>query len=297
MAKPPNGVLERLNYISSFFFDPCDAPFTLYVETMLPALLEAAILWYSPVPDEIFTAWARPSKAMGRRRSGRKGARGSKAGRWGKNNKLMRIVNFDTNEFIGKRLPGAELLGEATLNRGTMFLWRIFGYLQLLGLVWLIWEVVSGFFAKWFSLLYETEYCRATGVAVLDSYSTGYSISNIVENNGFLALNIQKQRGPISVVPGGVSTILHNLNVMVGVEIDGNAPMGSYVEIVFWNGAVGTGEPLSINRQYITGTGPREFGAGVSLPKGGTVGISLRTNVLILVLSRTTLYAHAGKTV
>lgn len=295
MAKPPDGVLQRLNYIASFFFDPCDAPFTLYVETMLPALLEAAILWWAPVPDEIFTAWARPSKALGRRRSGRKGARGSKAGRWGKNNKLMRIVNFDTNEFIGKRLPGAELLGEATLNRGTAFLWRIFGFLQLLGLIWLIWETVSGFFAKWFSLLYETQYCAATGVAVLDSYSTGYSISDIVEDNGFLALTIEKQRGPITVIPGSVSTALDNLSVMVGVEIEGEFPLGSYVEIVFWDGSPGQGEPAQIDRQFITGSGVHVASGSFRPKKGRTVGITLRTNRLIVVLSRTTLYAQAGK--
>lgn len=296
MPKPPDGVVERLNYISSFFFDPCDAPLSLYVETMLPALLEAAILWYSPVPDEIFTAWARPSRALGRMRSGRKGTGGSKAGRWGKNSKVMKVINFDTNEFIGKRLPGAELLGEATLFRGTAFLWRIFGFLQLLGLMWLVWEVVSGFFAKWFSLLYETEYCQATTTAVLDSYGTGHLISNVVENNGFLALSVQKQRGPIAVGPSVVTAGLPNLTVMAGFEIDGELPLGTYVDLVYWDGTPGTGEPAQVIRSFVGGSEPRSYGAAFTPKKGGTVGISLRTNALLVLLSRTTIYAQAGAT-
>lgn len=296
MAAPPDGVLERLNYIKNFFFDPCDAPLTLYVETMLPALLEAAILWWSPVPDEIFTAWARPSRALGRMRSSRKGTGGSKAGRWGKNSKIMKVINFDTNEFIGKRLPGAELLGEVTLFRGTAFLWRIFGMLQLLGLMWLVWEVVSGFFAKWFSLLYETEYCKETVAVVLDSYGTGQSFSAIVTDNGFLALHINKQRGPIQVIPSNVTTSANNLTVMAGMEIEGQLEEGDWVEIVFWPEGMGQGEPAKVSRFDIGPDTAGKLGASYYKGNGGTVGISVRTNRGLLFASRTWIYAQAGQT-
>lgn len=296
MPKPPDGVLERLNYISNFFFDPCDAPLSIYAETMLPALLEAAILWYSPVPEEIFTAWARPTKAMGRLRSGKKGARGSKAGKWGKNSKIFRAINFDTNEFIGKRLPGAEKLGEASLRFGAFHLWRIFSFLQFFGLVWLVWEVISGFWAKWFSLLYETEYCQATTTAILDSYSTGYSISNIVSDNGFLALSVQKQRGPISVIPSSVAVGLPNPTIVVGIELDGTAPLGTWVDIVFWDGPPGQGEPAAVQRSFIGGTQPRSYAGAFTGGRSGSYGITLRTNGGLVFLARTTLYVQAGRT-
>lgn len=293
MPRPPDGVLERLNYIADFFFDPCDAPLTIYAETMLPALIEAAILWYAPVPDEIFTAWARPTKAMGRMRSGKKGRRGSKAGKWGKNSKLLKVINFDTNEFIGKRLPGAEKLGEASLRFGAFNLWRIFSFIQFFGLIWLVWEVVSGFFARWFSLLYETEYCRATTSAILDSYDNGYIISNIVGDNGFLALTIRKQRGPISVIPGGFSTIASNPLAVVGVEILGDPPEGAWVEVVFWRGGSGTGTIESIQRRQVGPEFSRTQGFNFKPRHSGTTGISLRTNAGLLFIS-TTLYVQAG---
>ena len=294
MPSPPRGVLERLNYVADFLFDPCDAPFTLYVRTMLPALLEAAILWWAPVPDEIFTAWARPTRAMGRMRSRRKGTRGSKGGRRGPRSRLGRIINFDTNEFIGKRLPGAEKLGAATLNSFTFNLWRIFGFLQLLGLVWLVWEVISGFFVRWFSLLYETEYCKATTHAILDSYSTGYQISEIVENNAFLALIVRKQRGLVSVVPGGGSIGVHNGKVIASVTLEGSFPENAWLEIVFWPGSAGQGEPLSVQRAQVGGEGLRVITAAQDYPKAGAFGISLRTNVLLMTLTETSLYVQAG---
>lgn len=294
MPKPPNGVVERLNYIIDFFFDPCDAPFTLYVETLLPALLEAAILWYSPVPDEIFTAWARPSRAMGRMRSARKGTRGSKAGRKGPRTRLGRIVNFDVNEFIGKRIPGAELLGTASLNRLTFNLWRIFGLTQLLGLIWLVWEVVTGFWVRWFSLLYETEYCRETVRVVADSQGGGYLIGDIVTDNAFLALQINKQRGPVSITAGGGTSGVNNTRVVAGVLVEGDFGAGDWLEVVMWDGPPSSGTIITSNRQFLPDSGSLTISATALYPRGGTFGISLRTNRGLLLLSQTTLYVQGG---
>lgn len=294
MPGRPSGVVERLNYIKSFFFDPCDAPLTLYVQTMLPALLEAAILWWFPVPEEIFTAWARPSRALGRYRSGRKGTRGSKSGRKPRFGRLGRIIGFDTNEFIGKRLPGAEFLGRGGVNWLNWSLWRIFAFTQLLGLIWLVWEVVSGFFARWFSLLYETEYCKESARTVLSAVGSGYLISNIVENNGFLALNIQKQRGPVSWGPGGGAVTGRNVTAVASFEVDGSFGQGSQVTLVMWDGPVGVGNQIYSEAFPIWGEGPRTFGVSASYPEGGTIGVSLQTNLGLVLLSSTSIYIQGG---
>ena len=292
MPKPPDGVLQRLNYVADFLFDPCDAPFTLYVETMLPALLEAAILWYSPVPDEIFTAWARPSRAMGRLRSARKGTRGSKSGRKGPKTRLGKIIAFDTNEFIGKRLPGAELLGEATLFRGTFFLWRIFGALQLLGFIWLVWEVISGFWVKWFSLLYETEYCQASAMVIFDGRGTGTLIGEGL--NPLQAPIIEKQRGPVSYSLGSGQALARNVHVAASVLVEGNVPAGAYVDLVFMEGGYG-GPIVGEFRTPVSGSSTgRTAAGGHTFKAGGSFGVGIRTNQGLLFITETTVYIQGS---
>ncbi len=227
---------------------------------------------------------------MGRLRSGRKGTRGSKAGKKGPRTRLGRVVNFDTNEFIGKRLPGAELLGEATLNRGTFFLWRIFGFLQFLGLIWLVWEVVSGFWMRWISLLYESEYCQASAVAILDAEGFGNLIGSGM--NPLLAPVINKQRGPVSYAVGTGSIGARNVKVAAGLTIEGTFGPGAYVDIVFFQGAFGSGEEVASFRTIITGSQPRTASGSFSLKEGDTFGVGIRTNQTLMFVDHTTLYVQ-----
>jgi hypothetical protein len=196
MPKAPD-IFDKINFIIKAIFDPCDAPLTVYVETALPALLEAFITYYLLDFSQIFTSFVTPSKAIGRARSRRKGGMGSKAGRKGKKGIVSKVIGLDPSDEIGKNLPGAERVRGRVVTGGVIHMWQVFGVIERINYWWFVLSIVIDFFFNWFSGLAKTFYCEHQGSAML---VVDRETLPMIGGAGWLAtslFNIQKIRGEI----------------------------------------------------------------------------------------------------
>lgn len=95
MGPPVPGWLDRVNFITSFFWQGCDAPFTLFCEFAGPPAGRAVALLIGLDMDDIVKGFFRPA-GLRSHRHGRKGPR-----------KKGRIPELpDVNDAIAKRVPG-----------------------------------------------------------------------------------------------------------------------------------------------------------------------------------------------
>lgn len=206
MPRPPDGLFNQINYVIKFWADPCDAPWTIYVETALPAALEAFATYFAMDRLQMLEAQLRPSKAIAKQRAQKKGRRGSKAGRWGRLGRLASAAQFDPNESIGKKMQGGmHRLGPARFSTGYVHAWLLYGIAQRFFFWWMVADIILDFWLNWTSSLYETVYCQELERALLLATGPGQFISGIVDWNPLLTLDVEKQRGTISVLPGGAT--------------------------------------------------------------------------------------------
>ena len=171
MARHPDSI-QKINYVTKFLMDTCDAPYSVYITTLWPALMEALVAWYALDMVQIFTGWVRPNAALkgfrgGRHRpavtlddvegKGRKPNRGSKR-TWVK--KWGRWVGFDPWDELGKRLPFAEALSARSLSPNVATLWNIYE-LEQRAMFWVqVYEITTEFFYKWASGVAQSWYCQ-----------------------------------------------------------------------------------------------------------------------------------------
>lgn len=224
--------LWRLNTITKFVADPCDAPFTVYVETLWPALLEALITYYMLDLKNIIAGFARPSKAIGRQRGMKKGRRGYKAGRKTKRGILRRALGFDPSDSLGKYFGGFFGMQDRRVSAGIVTLWIAEGLIERLLFWLLIMEIGIQFFYRWSSLLLETRYCREQHLGVLLVEGGTNLVSNIIEYNGFVGGQTVKQRGPLVWAPGGIATPRGTFQITASAKfrlIDGSPATGRVV--------------------------------------------------------------------
>lgn len=196
MTQPPS-IWDKINFIIASLLDPCDAPMTIYAKTAGPALLEAILTYYALDAMQMFTSWARPSRAITRLRSRRKGGMGSKSGRWRKKGWLSSVASFDPSDQIGKRLPAGQIMRDRVTPPGVTHLWVVFGAIERLNFWFFFISLILDFFYNWFSALEKTEYCSGVNDVMLLTYqpSQGQFVGNtyIATNCG----SVLKIRGPI----------------------------------------------------------------------------------------------------
>ncbi len=153
MPKPPKDpdYFDKVNYVIDSWAQPCDAPWFIYIETLKPAALEAFLVLISFGWGDVIRGRFRP-KGLGRRTGKRKG-------RWAK-----RLPRFpEIGNTIGKMIPiGEQIEDFASAGNKTRFLWRIDNVLQGALFWWLVADVTIDFAFNWTSLLYETEWCKAS---------------------------------------------------------------------------------------------------------------------------------------
>ena len=152
MPPPPvnPGFFDKVNYVIDAWSEPCEAPWFIYVETMGPAALKAFITLLTFGWDDVLRGFWRP-RGLGRRTGKRKK-------RW-----RRAIPRFpEIGEEIGKRLPGADAVKGRQWSCGGRNLWRIDTALQRGFFYWLVADVTNDFFFEWTSLLYKTEWCKAS---------------------------------------------------------------------------------------------------------------------------------------
>lgn len=155
MPLPPKDpdYFDKVNYVIDSWAQPCEAPWYIYIETLKPALLEAFIILITFGWADVVRGRFRP-KGLGRRSGKRKG-------RWAK-----RLPRFpEIGNTLGKLIP----IGEQIEDFGSdgpkrRFLWRIDNVIQGALFYWLVADVTIDFAFNWTSLLYKTEWCKASSL-------------------------------------------------------------------------------------------------------------------------------------
>lgn len=190
--------LKQLNYLREFWSDPCDAPLTIYAKAFFPAALTALITWFTPDITNILFNAAKPVKAIARRRSGSKFRSGSKGGRGrGKRSKLNPL-NFDQDEFIGKRIGATTSFAGRTIGNAEFRLWMVYGVLERIGLWIMIINLTADFFYNWMTLAEKSEFCQAQRNLIVLRERVDLGSLSILGWYGFYCPILLKQRGLVA---------------------------------------------------------------------------------------------------
>jgi len=162
----PPGIEEKVDYIVSQLIDPCDAPLTVWIEKLWPALGRLILAWYVVDLKNIFTAYLRPGAWLLESRSsrhmgGKKGKRGG--GAW---TVIGKVIAFDPSEFLGRHLAGADELRARPLPPGASWLWILEGVIERFLFYCMVVDLATDFAYEWISGVMETRYCQARDDAV-----------------------------------------------------------------------------------------------------------------------------------
>lgn len=162
----PPGIEEKLDYIIQQLFDPCDAPITVWIEKLWPALGRLILAWYVIDLKNIFTSYLRPGAWLLESRSsrhmgGKKGKRGKSA--W---TVIGKVIAFDPSEFIGRHLAGGDEIRARALPPGAAWLWILEGVIERFLFYMMVLDLTTDFAYEWISAVMETKYCQARDDAV-----------------------------------------------------------------------------------------------------------------------------------
>lgn len=251
MARHPSS-LEKWNYLVNFWFDTCDAPYSVYIRTLWPALMEAFISYYAVDLTQIFTAYVRPHGALKGRRGGSHGParpkkysdgggdgsnRGAKR-TWSKRFRVF--IGFDPWDWLGRHLPFIDGHSARSVTPGVITLWHIYELGQQVQYWFMAYEITEQFFYKWASGVAESYYCqeqyrpwcfaRSVGGAnfgllpetgqvideVLKARFTNYAAGDIIslQGNGSSAVLTAKYLGE-DAGPGRVLRLRHSTGLVV----------------------------------------------------------------------------------
>jgi len=162
MPQQPSWI-NKVNAIVKYFENPCDAPWSIYFETALPAAGEAIMVLLDFGFDDVVRGAFRP-KGL---RSGRHTRRGRKGG-------LGKFAIPEIGEMLGAALPGAKAASGRKVTQGVKNLWLFDGVLQRLLWYWLVADVSVSFFYNWTSAIQQSEFCKKQGAgAALASVPAG----------------------------------------------------------------------------------------------------------------------------
>lgn len=145
--------INKVNAVIKYFENPCDAPWTIYFETALPALGEAVFTLLEFDFADVVRGALRP-KGL---RSGRHTRRGRRGGG------LSKAIP-EIGEMLGAMVPGSKAARERKVTQGVKNLWLLDGVIQRVLWYWLVADVTATFAFNWTSAIQESRFCSAQGV-------------------------------------------------------------------------------------------------------------------------------------
>lgn len=206
--------LRQLNYLKEFWFDPCDAPLVVYARAFIPAFLILLLTWYTPDLSNILFNATKPTKAIAKRRSGRKGKGGSKAFRPGSRWSRLNPAAFDIDEFIGKQIGATTNFQNRSIGGLEWRLWLVFGVLERIGYKIFVINAVTDFFFNWMSIAEQSEFCMAQRSYIVLREQQGGILLSLGGWNGVYCFTVLKQRG----IASGVSSVAIPANQWITVS-------------------------------------------------------------------------------
>jgi hypothetical protein len=139
----------KVNAIVDFWSNPCDAPWTIYIETLYPAAGRFFLAIIDTSLLDIAREYLRPRQGLTRGNNRKKGRRRGRIG----------IPRVD-GQMIGKLIPGASIWAANEYGANTKFLWQIDGIIQRgLWYVVLLDATAEGFY-WWAQGIKEIGFCK-----------------------------------------------------------------------------------------------------------------------------------------
>lgn len=292
MAKPPRKQFGKWDFIAQFLMDPCDAPWSAYALAMGGATIESFVLLYSFDPSNFFYSALQSGTGISRRRSGRKGFKGTKANRFPKRGPIGKAASYDPSEALGRQLGRVSPLAKRPLPGVLGGLWLIFGVLEFANFWLFMVDVVQQWLWRWMSLLWNSQYCQARDDAVLLAESEPYIHGAIFGELPIIANIILKLRGPISylnsaiVIPPGWSGVL-----TVGMSMVPLSPHLHQVLTVRLR-KVGDIGPIQQLAYTLDPSSDEAAGLAFEINSGGIYIPTIELNQGFADLINTTLYVH-----
>ncbi|KKK74417.1 hypothetical protein LCGC14_2883980 [marine sediment metagenome] len=207
MARPP-GIIDRVNYVVEMWSNPCNTPWVVYVETALPAALDAIIAVACFDIGDVLRFVFRPANL----RSGRHSRRGKK-GRHGRKPKGIRAK-------LANKLPVFKKLTQRKVTQGVKNLWIIDGIGQRLMWWWLVVDIATFTAYNWTSMIYKTERCQmALGPGGMLRTGGAQTFLGLLGWNDVSFADLEYQTGAVSSTAFTFAYGPGTYNVVAGVTI------------------------------------------------------------------------------
>ncbi|MBW7998539.1 MAG: hypothetical protein FVQ81_18590 [Candidatus Glassbacteria bacterium] len=256
----PSSIVTRVNFIVRMVINPCDAPLVVYVETMWPAALEAAItavdFGLADIARCVFRPWGLMKTPGGR-------------GRKAKRPKFIRRLM--------RRIPLLRLVQDRKIGRNLKWLWIIDTKLQYVLLWLLIIDVVSEFLYRWTSALYCTAPClMSQGAGAALAHTDGDAHLSLLGWQAMVWKTLKYKRGGATIHLGGARLEMGKWQICAGTTA--RATSGGELQISMR--LVIVGEPLPIDQDgpvFVTQTKTADLVASAYLEGDFSIHAEVRS--------------------
>jgi len=154
---------NKWNRVIGFAADPCDAPLSVYFETLRPAAGKALITLLTFGVDDVARGYFRPKGVYPRGCLGRKKRSRSAIG------------IPELGEEVGKKLPGAEGIKSRSFGAVEKNLWLLDGLTQRVFFWLMVADIVTDFTYDWASGIYKAGFCTTANGSQAQQSATDYS--------------------------------------------------------------------------------------------------------------------------
>lgn len=254
----PFWIVDRINYIVRFFLDPCDAPLSAWAEAFRPAALNFLISYYLFFdPKQILTGAVRPSVAMARQKSNKKGNRGPKSNKGKKPGIAKKIATFDANEATGKFLGNWFEQPSRKVSSGVVTLWLFEGLIERALFWFMILDLLTEFLYQWLGAIQEGRFCQARESIVLLTDGPSHQFIGLQPDEALPMPLIQKQRGDVEWNMAAGIVQYASGNVTVTTSVRGNLPFPIQARLCIRAGGTPSGAILAQTITTINGIEPQ----------------------------------------
>jgi len=147
------------NALVDFYEYGCFPHWTVWVDTLFPALGQAFLQAFLFGYEDIARGYFRPTNTRGIGRNTRVPVRGqrNKANRGPKGRRLPGIPEL--GDEVGKRLPGSDIFRGRKVTGLERWVWVVDGYLQRALWYWLVVDIGRNFVVNWTTAIMESTAC------------------------------------------------------------------------------------------------------------------------------------------
>lgn len=141
----------KVNTIVDFWSNPCNAPYSVYIETLYPALGRMFLVIIDTSLLDIARSYLRPREGLTRGHNRKKGRR---------RGRIPRIP--DTADMFARMIPGAKAFEGMEYGANTKFLWQVDGIIQR-GLWYIVFvDATTEGLYYWAQGIKEEKFCQPT---------------------------------------------------------------------------------------------------------------------------------------